>query len=291
MTPSVSGRDERHARRETVQAVDEVDAVDHAHDPEARSPATAAPTTRPKTMSRSCPTKPPRNSSGLATKVMVTPSSHGDGRQQDLEEELPARPDLPAVVDVAEGAASSDPPRGPPARRDGGRRRPRRRAAGRAQPSVPDPSSEHGHDRRPPTKATTTARPPARGMGRTWTRRPASGWSMAPVAMAKRIASGVSRKDAAAAAPSARRMSGSSSSLTRPGSPGTGKRAQMARTSRDDLGQGLRVVALTQGRARGARPPGASRRGRSPASWWPATRRGCRRPCWAAAGRRGWRSC
>ena len=30
------GRDERHARRQPVEAVDPVDAVDHAHDPERR---------------------------------------------------------------------------------------------------------------------------------------------------------------------------------------------------------------------------------------------------------------
>ncbi len=31
------------------------------------------------------------------------PQGHGDGRQQDLEDELPASADLPAVVDEAQG--------------------------------------------------------------------------------------------------------------------------------------------------------------------------------------------
>ncbi len=69
---------------------------------------------------------------------------------------------------------------------------------------------------------------------------------MAPVAPAKRIASGVRSQDAAAAATSARRMSGSSSSLTRQTSPGTGKRAQISRTARETASSASGIVPLAQ---------------------------------------------
>ena len=68
--------------------------------------------------------------------------------------------------------------------------------------------------------------------GRLWTRRPASGSSMAPVARGE--AHGQRGQEPGCrgrGGERAARMSGSSSSLTRQTAPGTGKRAQMSRTS------------------------------------------------------------
>ena len=104
MMPERDGGDERDARRQAIEPIDEVDAVDHADDPEGGDAGrdVAAELDRGRAENT-----PPRKSSGLLTNVIDHAQGDGQAGQDELEDELPARTDLPAVVDEAERCGES----------------------------------------------------------------------------------------------------------------------------------------------------------------------------------------
>ena len=117
---------------------------------------------------------------------MVTPPTTATPASTSWNDELPAGAELHDVVEEAEAHA---PAATPPKRTASSSVGQRARSRAGCQSARGQPDRAPGRRR---TKATPTARPPARGMGTAWTRRAASGSSMAPNRVAMRSASGVS---------------------------------------------------------------------------------------------------
>ena len=89
------GRDDGHARREAVEAVDEVDAVDHAHDPERGHQRGQDALEDERVVGED----PAQELERIVDLEDLQAEQDGEARQRQLEDELPASTDLPLVVD------------------------------------------------------------------------------------------------------------------------------------------------------------------------------------------------